>query len=127
MSSKGTRHGSEQPQGRAGQEAPGTPHKAASPSWAPAASWALPSQKHGLLLSIFLWRAAHAVSSPGLAFSGLTPESHDQATAHLCDGDELCQGLDPEDPQVHGDTPHLLPAPPPIIPLLPLLPGQCQV
>ncbi|XP_010860503.1 PREDICTED: antimicrobial peptide NK-lysin-like isoform X2 [Bison bison bison] len=37
--------------------------------------------------------------APGLAFSGLTPESHDQATAHLCDGDELCQGLDLEDPQ----------------------------
>ncbi|XP_059747031.1 granulysin isoform X2 [Bos taurus] len=35
----------------------------------------------------------------GLAFSGLTPESHDQATAHLCDGDELCQGLALEDPQ----------------------------
>nr|WRY74707.1 NK-lysin 2 [Bubalus bubalis] len=37
--------------------------------------------------------------APGLAFSGLTPESHDQATAHLCGGDELCQGLDPEHPQ----------------------------
>ncbi|XP_040080264.1 antimicrobial peptide NK-lysin-like [Oryx dammah] len=37
--------------------------------------------------------------APGLAFSGLTPERHDQATAHLCDGDELCQGLAPEDPQ----------------------------
>ncbi|ELR45407.1 hypothetical protein M91_02003, partial [Bos mutus] len=37
--------------------------------------------------------------APGLAFSGLTPESHDQATAHLCDGDELCQGLALEDPQ----------------------------
>uniref|UniRef100_A0A8B9WJK1 Saposin B-type domain-containing protein n=1 Tax=Bos mutus grunniens TaxID=30521 RepID=A0A8B9WJK1_BOSMU len=36
---------------------------------------------------------------PRLAFSGLTPESHDQATAHLCDGDELCQGLALEDPQ----------------------------
>ena len=33
-------------QGRAGQEALGTPHKATSQSWAPAASWALPSQKH---------------------------------------------------------------------------------
>ncbi|XP_005686771.1 PREDICTED: antimicrobial peptide NK-lysin-like isoform X2 [Capra hircus] len=37
--------------------------------------------------------------APGLAFSGLTPECHDQATAHLSDGDELCQGLAPEDPQ----------------------------
>ncbi|XP_070655927.1 antimicrobial peptide NK-lysin-like [Bos indicus] len=40
--------------------------------------------------------------APGLAFSGLTPESHDQATAHLCDGDELCQGLDPEGSPVPG-------------------------
>ncbi|KAI4547119.1 hypothetical protein MG293_003674 [Ovis ammon polii] len=37
--------------------------------------------------------------APGLAFSGLTPECHDQAMAHLSDGDELCQGLAPEDPQ----------------------------
>nr|CAI9706476.1 unnamed protein product [Rangifer tarandus platyrhynchus] len=37
--------------------------------------------------------------APGLAFSGLTPGHHDQATAHLCEGDELCQGLSPEDPQ----------------------------
>ncbi|KAB0359620.1 hypothetical protein FD754_003776 [Muntiacus muntjak] len=37
--------------------------------------------------------------APGLAFSGLTPEHHDQATAHLCEGDELCQGLSPKDPQ----------------------------
>ncbi|XP_068822895.1 antimicrobial peptide NK-lysin-like [Capricornis sumatraensis] len=37
--------------------------------------------------------------APGLAFSGLTSECYDQAMAHLCDGDELCQGLAPEDPQ----------------------------
>ncbi|XP_055255735.1 granulysin isoform X2 [Moschus berezovskii] len=37
--------------------------------------------------------------APGLAFSGLTPEHHDQAMAHLCDGDELCQGLAPKHPQ----------------------------
>ncbi|XP_070235526.1 antimicrobial peptide NK-lysin isoform X1 [Bos mutus] len=37
--------------------------------------------------------------APGLAFSGLTPECHDQATAHLWDGDKLRQGLAPEDPQ----------------------------
>ncbi|XP_040080260.1 granulysin isoform X2 [Oryx dammah] len=37
--------------------------------------------------------------APGLAFSSLTPERHNQATAHLCDGDELCQGLAPEDPR----------------------------
>ncbi|KAB0359623.1 hypothetical protein FD754_003779 [Muntiacus muntjak] len=37
--------------------------------------------------------------APGLAFSGLTPEHHDQATAHLCDEDELCQGLSLENPQ----------------------------
>ncbi|XP_010808383.1 antimicrobial peptide NK-lysin-like isoform X1 [Bos taurus] len=37
--------------------------------------------------------------APGLAFSGLTPECHDQETAHLWDGDKLLQGLAPEDPQ----------------------------
>ncbi|XP_044781946.1 antimicrobial peptide NK-lysin-like [Bubalus bubalis] len=48
---------------------------------------------------VVLLIASVLLVSPGLAFSGLTPESHDQATAHLCDGDELCQGLAPEDPQ----------------------------
>ncbi|XP_006045926.1 antimicrobial peptide NK-lysin isoform X3 [Bubalus bubalis] len=48
---------------------------------------------------VVLLIASVLLVAPGLAFSGLTPESHDQATAHLCDGDELCQGLDPEHPQ----------------------------
>ncbi|KAM7238803.1 hypothetical protein CapIbe_010323 [Capra ibex] len=37
--------------------------------------------------------------APGLAFSGLSPERHDQAMAHLCNGDELCPGLAQEYPQ----------------------------
>nr|WRY74737.1 NK-lysin 2 [Bubalus bubalis] len=48
---------------------------------------------------VVLLIASVLLVAPGLAFSGLTPESHDQATAHLCDGDELCQGLHPEHPQ----------------------------
>ncbi|XP_057598793.1 granulysin [Hippopotamus amphibius kiboko] len=50
-------------------------------------SWAV------LLLSSLL------LGTPGMAFSGLSPEPHDPAMAHLCDGDQFCQGLAPEDPQ----------------------------
>ncbi|XP_014413804.1 granulysin [Camelus ferus] len=39
------------------------------------------------------------LGAPVLAFSGLTPEHSDGATAHLCDGEHLFQGLAPQDPQ----------------------------
>ncbi|XP_072807736.1 granulysin isoform X1 [Vicugna pacos] len=49
------------------------------------------------------------LGAPGLAFSGLIPEDSDGATAHLCDGEPLFQGLAPQDPRVPG----WLPAHPP--------------
>ncbi|KAM5318247.1 granulysin [Glossophaga mutica] len=51
------------------------------------ASWAR------LLLALAL------LGSPDLAFSSLTPECSDLATANPCDGEQLCQGLAQEDPQ----------------------------
>lgn len=45
---------------------------------------------------------ADAVSSPGLAFSSLTPESYDLWTADLYSREQSSQGLTQEDPQVHG-------------------------
>ncbi|XP_015094232.2 granulysin isoform X2 [Vicugna pacos] len=39
------------------------------------------------------------LGAPGLAFSGLIPEDSDGATAHLCDGEPLFQGLAPQDPR----------------------------
>ncbi|XP_045049817.2 granulysin [Desmodus rotundus] len=51
------------------------------------ASWAL------LLLALAL------LGPPDLAFSSLTPECSDLATANLCDGEQLCQGLAQKDPQ----------------------------
>lgn len=42
------------------------------------------------------------VSSPGLAFSSLSSGSDDLETASLCNGEQLCQRLTWEGPQVHG-------------------------
>uniref|UniRef100_A0A8D1YNL8 Granulysin n=1 Tax=Sus scrofa TaxID=9823 RepID=A0A8D1YNL8_PIG len=50
-------------------------------------SWAV------LLLTLVL------LGTPGLAFSGLTPEHSALARAHPCDGEQFCQNLAPEDPQ----------------------------
>uniref|UniRef100_A0A8D1VNH0 Granulysin n=1 Tax=Sus scrofa TaxID=9823 RepID=A0A8D1VNH0_PIG len=50
-------------------------------------SWAV------LLLTLVL------LGTPGLAFSGLTPEDSALARAHPCDGEQFCQNLAPEDTQ----------------------------
>ena len=59
-----------------------------------------PAGRTDLSLSCHLWRNPDALSSPDLAFSSLTPECSDLATANLCDGEQLCQGLAQKDPQV---------------------------
>uniref|UniRef100_A0A8D1LT07 Saposin B-type domain-containing protein n=1 Tax=Sus scrofa TaxID=9823 RepID=A0A8D1LT07_PIG len=48
---------------------------------------------------LILTLCANALSSPGLAFSGLTPEDSALARAHPCDGEQFCQNLAPEDTQ----------------------------
>lgn len=60
-----------------------------------------PARKMDFSLSSHLWRDADAVSSPGLAFSSLTPESYDLATDDLYSREQSSQGLTQEEPQVH--------------------------
>ncbi|KAF5915035.1 hypothetical protein HPG69_003536 [Diceros bicornis minor] len=43
--------------------------------------------------------ASALLGTPGLTFSGLNPERYDLATAHLCDGEQFCQGLAQEGSQ----------------------------
>lgn len=64
-------------------------------------------------------RSDSAVSCPDLAFSGVTSEWSDPATAPLDDGEQLFLGLAQGGPQVPGSC-----SPPQT--LLSLLQGQCQ-
>lgn len=76
--------GSAQPQGSVGGE--GLPNSSQSPT---PVLGSPPARRTDFSLSFHPWRNADAVSSPGLAFSGLTPECSDLAMANPCDGEQL--------------------------------------